>query len=116
MGVVWWLVKWLFFAWLITGLVWVSFLAVMELKAHLAILQWYHKMFAFPFAAAFIVIDALFRFTFGTAMFLELPNKDTILFTGLCKSHIAEDSWRGRLARFWCRRFLDPFDEGGHCS
>ena len=89
---------------------------MMMLKEHLAELRWFHLVWAYPFAAAFIVLDFLFRVTFGTVMFLEFPSKDTLLFTGLCKEHKLEESWRGRLARFWCKNFLNPFDPSGkHC-
>lgn len=111
-----WILVVLFCAWLATGIVWVSFLAVMTLKAHLSELRWFHLMWAYPFAAVFIVLDFLFRATLGTVMFLELPSGDTLLFTALCKKHKLEQSWRGRQARFWCRNFLNPFDPSGrHC-
>jgi hypothetical protein len=112
-----WVVLWYaFVVWAIMGSVWIFYLAVMKLKQHLAELRWYHLMWAYPFAAVFIVVDFLFRITFGTVMFLDLPDRDTLLFTGLCKAHKNEETWRGRLARFWCRTYLNPFDPSGrHC-
>lgn len=113
---IWHLFVFLFGVWAIMGIVWVAFLTVMKMKEHLAELRWFHLMWVYPFAAIFILLDAAFRLTFGTVMFLDLPDHDTLLFTALCKRHKGEDSWRGRMARFWCANFLNPFDPSGrHC-
>jgi len=112
----WHIVIVLFFVWATTGFVWMAFLTVMKLEQHLHELRWYHLMWAYPFAAVFIVLDFAFRVTFGTVMFLDLPGRDTLLFTHLCKRHRNEDTWRGRMARFWCAKFLNPFNSSGrHC-
>lgn len=59
-------------------------------------------------------LDIVFNLTVGTIAFLELPSLHRPTFTMRCKKHMASMSWRGRLARWVCEGWLNPF-EAGHC-
>jgi len=98
------------------GIMWMLYLAVMNLMEHRDRLTLPAKLFAYPIAAAGVVADALFNITFGTVIFVEPPHYKRLLFTQRCQYHLKEDGYRGKVARFWCRHFLDPFDPTGrHC-
>ena len=61
-----------------------------------------------------LVLDVLFNITVGTIAFLELPDLRRLTFTMRCKKWMHVMSWRGRLARWVCDGWLNPFEEG-HC-
>lgn len=65
----------------------------------------------FGFALA---LDIVFNVTVGTLLFLELPQLRRLTFTMRCKSWMHNQSWRGRIARWVCDGWLNPF-EAGHC-
>ena len=69
--------------------------------------------FAIPTVAIMLPFYFLLNITLGSLLFLELPK--TLQFTSRVNRHIRENSWRGKQARFWCDKFLDPYEEGGHC-
>jgi cell shape-determining protein MreD len=57
-----------------------------------------------------LVLDFVFQFTFGWAMFLETPFRGGALFSGRVKHHFRNSSgWRNRLAVFFARN-LNVFD------
>lgn len=61
-----------------------------------------------------LVLDVIFNVTVGTLAFLELPELRRLTFTMRCKKHMSADGWRGKLARWVCEGWLNPF-EAGHC-
>ena len=61
-----------------------------------------------------LVLDVVFNVTLGSLVFLELPERRRLTFTMRCKKHMADAGWRGRLARWVCEGWLNPF-EAGHC-
>lgn len=61
-----------------------------------------------------LVLDIVFNFTVGTIVFLEPPSLHRPTFTMRCKKWMRTMSWRGRLARWVCDGWLNPF-EAGHC-
>jgi len=109
-------VGWLIFAIWIT---WGGFLMMMPLKRNLqeGRLNNWNKIFGYPWAFCFIVLDFLFNMTVGTVMFLDIPRD--LLFTKRLDRYINSNkyTWRMRLAYYFCTRFLDPFDpDGYHCK
>lgn len=99
-------------------LTWTWYLATMMLKhkhdegMEFTIEQ---KVFGYPMMyAGLILLDVIvMNFIIATLLMAELPRE--WLFTERCKRHIKESGWRGSFARWACRHFLDPFEEGGHC-
>ena len=92
-----------------------SYVYVMGLKTarDKGTLEWPVYIFAVPTIAIMLPFYVALNLTVGTLLFLELPR--SLQFTARCQRHMRDDTWRGRQARWWCRVFLDPFEEGGHC-
>jgi hypothetical protein len=61
-----------------------------------------------------VTLDVLFNVTVGSVLFLEAPELRRLLFTARCKKHMDAPTWRGRLARWFCEGWLNPF-QAGHC-
>lgn len=82
---------------------------------HFLFISWWIDGFWYYISAAVaLVSDVLFNFVFGTVSFLELPQE--WLFTYRCSRHLKDRGWRGKIARWFCRNFMDPFDpDGRHC-
>ena len=70
------------------------------------------RIVCYAILTAAVVCDAVFNVTLGSLLFLEPPRQ--WLFTERCALHRHEDGWRGRLARWVCEGWLNPF-EAGHC-
>jgi hypothetical protein len=72
---------------------------------------------ALPFAYFVLAVGYFLDFCFNlvaTVLFLELPRE--WLFSPRVTRHSTQDTWRGRLARWFCTTLLDPFDPTGcHC-
>lgn len=60
------------------------------------------------------LLDIAFNITVGTIAFLELPSLRRPTFTQRCEKHMQAAGFRGRLARWVCDGWLNPF-EAGHC-
>ena len=107
----------LFVTFIVTMFVWSDYLAVMHLKTHMkqGKLTTIAKVFAYPRIGIFLVTDVLFNLTFGTVFFMELPRE--LLFTSRVSRLNDRTDWRGKVATYFCRKLLDPFDpDGKHCS
>jgi hypothetical protein len=61
-----------------------------------------------------VLLDVIFNIVIGSIAFLELPEWKRITFTMRCKKHMTATGFRGRLARWVCEGWLNPF-EAGHC-
>lgn len=72
-------------------------------------LDWFDKLFLWPYIVIGYVEDILFRFFFGTLLYLDF-SFDTLVFTSQCKKYINDLGWRGLEARWWQRRLnkIDP--------
>lgn len=93
---------------------WLQYLAVMNLKENRSKLTIAAKLWAYPMLAIGIMSDILFNLLIGTVAYLELPKQ--LLFTSRCNLHLRDTNWRGTVARWFCRNFMDPFDpDGPHC-
>lgn len=71
------------------------------------------KVLGYTYFVGFGLLDIALNVTVFTILFLEPPT--TLTITNRCQKHMREDSWRGNLARWFCEKMLDPFQEGGHC-
>ena len=60
-----------------------------------------------------LILDITFNVTVGTAAFLELPRWN-FTFTARCAKWRQNKGYRGRLARWVCDGWLNPFQEH-HC-
>ena len=116
---IWWTAQTLM--WAAIGLVlifvvWAYYLAVMALKAgrDRGLLRTETRVAAAVLIAMGAPAYVLLNLTVGTILFLDPPRE--LQFTMRCRRHIETGSgWRYKLARWTCRTWLDPFEEGGHC-
>lgn len=76
-------------------------------------IPWPVYVFIAPTAVVMIPFYVMLNLSLGSLFFLEFPR--SLRFTERCQRHMDDDTWRGSQARWWCRNFLDPFEEGGHC-
>jgi len=100
---------------LVMAFVHMSYVYVMGLKRAYdkgTLSKWVYP-FAIPTIAIMLPFYFLMNVTVGSILFLELPM--TLQFTSRLQRHMRKDNWRGKQARFWCSKFLDSFEEGGHC-
>jgi len=67
------------------------------------------KIGIWPWAIIGIALDFGFNMVAGTLMYLELPHE--LMFTVRCKRHVADEGWRGSIARWW-RRQLNQISPG----
>jgi hypothetical protein len=100
---------------LLFGITWISYLAVMHLKHNKDKITTIIKVSTTPILLILILIYVVTNLILGSILFLEFPK--TLQFTSRCQRHIAKNdgSWRYKQAVWWCKNFLDPFEEGGHC-
>ncbi len=113
--------SWLFLPILI-GAIWITwsmYLMMMPLKRaqSMGTMTTTAKIFGYPWVAVFILLDFMFNIVFGTIIFAKWP-QDYLLTERLNRYLDGRCGlWRRRLARYFCREFLDPFDpDGHHCS
>lgn len=102
-------------AYLLIAFVHVSYIYVVSLQAARKKnkLHWFVYLFAIPTIVFMLPFYWLLNISLGSLLFLEFPR--SLAFTKRCQRHMNDDTWRGKLARFWCKNFLDPFEDGGHC-
>lgn len=96
---------------------WLFYLAIMRLRQARedGKLTGTSKFFGYQLLIPGLVLDTLFNWIVGTICFAEIPKE--FLFTARCERWLNSDTWRGSVARFFCRQLLDPFDMGGrHCG
>ena len=72
-------------------------------------------VFIYPMLVIFIVLDVLLNAVIGSVIFVESPRE--WLFTQRVSRLNNKNNWRGKVAKYICAHFLDPFDpRGRHCS
>lgn len=92
------------------------YLAVMNISRHKDLLDNTQKIVFFPIVLIGVIADVLFRWTVGVVPFADISPK-CHLFTCVLQKHVKKDTWRGKVARFLCSKFLDKFDpSGSHCD
>lgn len=98
---------------------WLFYLAVMHIKKFRDQLTFVGKLFAYPMLYIGLFIDIIFNITSGTVFFFEPPME--FLFTSRCQRHLESKKtnfyarYQKRVAKFFCSKFMDPYDENGHC-
>ena len=103
------------FAWML----WVFFLAYAALRPYYQANK-FETFSPLPRFAAMVtlytalIVDVIFNITVGSIAFLELPHWRRLTLTMRCKHWKYSDTWRGKLARWICADWLNPFDPG-HC-
>ena len=60
-----------------------------------------------------IILDILFNWVVGSILFLELPT--TLTFTARCSKWMKSPTWRGKIARWFCDSWMNPFEDN-HCG
>lgn len=97
----------------------VFYVAVMHFKqvrdsGVLDTLNWTSKLVAYSTLYIGLVLDMLLNIFVMTVVFLELPKE--LLTTGRIRRHkFGSRGWRKRLAIWFCRNYLTPFDKR-HCE
>lgn len=75
---------------------------------------WYVHIVLATYVLPAFVMDVLFNYTAGAALFFELPWGHGITFTQRCSGHYYEQTRRGAIARWICNGWLNPIYRG-HC-
>lgn len=103
---------------ILTWLLWVFFLAVMGLERVMDAKGLPIEVKIPGIIALFVglFIDLIVNLTIASVIFLDPPREKTV--TKRLKRYIeGEDGWRKNVAKWFCHRYLDPFDpDGGHCA
>ena len=87
----------------------------MNLKANKNELTKTVKVIGYPLLFIGLIFDIAFNLIVGSIVFIEPPKE--WLFTNRCIRHIKRSNFRGKVARWFCRNFLNPFDPSGtHCG
>lgn len=75
------------------------------------------KYLGYAFVTVFLVLDVLYNYTYAAILFLEPANNDRKTFTERLKHYIRTEpeTWRGKLAYFFCAYLIEPWD-AGHCG
>ncbi len=103
--------------WAATYVLWLFYLAVMNLKRarDAGTLSKVAYALGLPLFAIGITLDALVNLVVCTVLLLELPRE--LLVTSRLNRHIKGTSWRSKVAAFICTHLLDKFDPSGcHCK
>ena len=77
-------------------------------------LPWPVRAMAWGILGPGVVLDGLFNVTIGSVAFWEWPELNRLMFTARCSKWMRDQGWRGRLARWVCDGWLNPFQEN-HC-
>jgi len=75
-------------------------------------------MIGYPFAFAGFIWDIIFNITYGTLMFLQLPELRRLTLSARMSNIIVtedKDSWRWKLAWWICHKLVEPWDRN-HCG
>lgn len=97
-------------------LLWVFFLAVMELRAVRDAGGLKRGDDAYYIGLSVLFVGFIIDFTVNillSPVFLEPPFETTV--TARVTRWKKEQGYRGAIARWMCRKLLDPFQQGGHC-
>ena len=94
-----------------------AYCAIWQAKKNgkLAAAPWPAKAALWSILIVAVVLDFVFNVTVGSLAFLEPPEVfKRPLFTARCKKWMESPTWRGRLARWVCEGWLNPF-QANHC-
>lgn len=91
---------------------WVFFLAYVCIDAHWNSLSLEVKIVGGVVVFIGVIIDTGINWTLG----LVLGITPDFTFSQKCGRLKRVGGWRSRVASYFCARWLDPFQVGGHCS
>jgi len=105
--------RWLGFSIFGAVLLWLHYLAVMNLKGarDRGQLTGVAKMVGIPLLASGYVLDFLVNLGPMSVLLFEPPREMTV--TARLKRHKYREGWRGRVSRWFAEHLLDPFDPSG---
>lgn len=95
-------------------ILWVFFVNVMTWKKHENKIPKYVKPLLYFIAAIGYIWDVLFNITFGSIMFLELPQELT-LSERIRRLLLTDRGWRFAMGYWICKHLIEPWDQG-HCG
>lgn len=103
----WTLILWLFFI----------VAATLKDKYESGNLPKWSRFIIYPIILLFVIFDGAYNIIYGSILFLQWPHKDRLLLTARLKYILRcmPNSWRGRLALFFCKYLIEPWDVG-HCG
>lgn len=114
------IIEWVIYSVLLMLFVHMSYVYVMCLKwsRDKGLLKWpdHWPVFGFivPTVGVMIPFYILLNLTVASVLFADPPR--SLQFTERCNRYLAgPDGWRKSQARWWCKNFLDPFEEDKHC-
>jgi len=98
-----------------TYLFYLLFILTMATKAAWPTLALLPKVLLAPPAIVAVLMDVVFNLIPATVIFVDWPRE--WLFTQRLNRYEAKDTgWRYRVALWICKTFLNPFQQGGHCT
>jgi len=96
---------------------WFFYLAIMNLKRakDAGTMTPFAKVFAYGIAVPGFLLDIAVNVVIGTVLFLELPHYKRLTLSARMSYHYVPRStaWRSRLAHWFARNLLDPYDPSG---
>lgn len=96
---------------------WFFYLAIMNLKRakDAGRMTPFAKVFAYGIAVPGFILDIAVNVTIGTLLFLEPPHYKRLTLSARMSHHYEAGStaWRSRLAHWFARNLLDPYDPSG---
>lgn len=97
-------------------ILWIKYLAVMNLSAKKKEMNGWVKLFAYPVAIVAVILDAYINIIPATLVFFDIP-REWMLTHRLERYKNCASGWRKTTAIWFCLHFLDPFDPSGqHCD
>lgn len=106
---------WALGAYLALFLLWVLYLAAMNVKRNLANMHPVAKAHGYVLVAIAAAYDLAVNVVIGTVLFAD-PPRELMLTARLKRYRKTPGTWRAKLAAFVCDRLLDQFDPNGdHC-
>lgn len=93
---------------------WLFYLAGINLVQNKDKISDFTHVIGLPLVIIGGLMDVVFNITYGSLLFLDIPREWP--FTERLERHLGKDTWRGKIARWFCYHLLDPFDESQHCD
>src|ERR1700747_1945493 len=75
-----------------------------------ALTPWPVRLLSYALLGVMLTADVAFNLTVGSLLFAEAPDIYHPTFTQRCAAHKQDQDWRGRLARWVCSGWLNPFE------
>jgi hypothetical protein len=105
------------YGFLITYGTWLFYLALMNVKRakDAGKITRVVYVLGYPLLLVGLILDFLCNMLVFTVIMIEIPQE--LLVTTRLSRHICNDTWRGKIAKWFCVNLLDQFDPSGkHCK